>query len=109
MNQCRYCSKNMDLIKRLKIFVLVLRVVASFSPVTIFRKGYPINGKGIGLKTIEDRVKLLEGKVEVDSTSGKGTLITIILPFHPNRSSYIKKNVPLSSGSVIFPDSHLLF
>ncbi|MDJ1497492.1 PAS domain S-box protein [Cytophagaceae bacterium DM2B3-1] len=38
------------------------------------------SGKGIGMKTIEDRVKLLEGTIEIESAPGKGTLITIILP-----------------------------
>jgi signal transduction histidine kinase len=36
--------------------------------------------KGIGLKTIADRVKLLDGKIEVESAPGKGTLVTILLP-----------------------------
>ncbi len=40
------------------------------------------SGKGIGLKTIQDRVTLLSGQLEIDSTPGKGTLITITLPFH---------------------------
>ncbi|MDJ1480940.1 PAS domain S-box protein [Cytophagaceae bacterium YF14B1] len=38
------------------------------------------SGKGIGMKTIEDRVKLLEGTIEIESAPGNGTLITIILP-----------------------------
>ena len=37
-------------------------------------------GTGIGLKTIHDRVKLLDGKVAVKSAPGKGTLITVVLP-----------------------------
>jgi signal transduction histidine kinase len=36
--------------------------------------------KGIGLKTIRDRVALLNGTVEVDSSPGKGTLVSVCLP-----------------------------
>jgi signal transduction histidine kinase len=36
--------------------------------------------KGIGLKIISDRVELLRGNIEIESTLGKGTLITITLP-----------------------------
>ncbi|MDJ1482559.1 PAS domain-containing protein [Cytophagaceae bacterium YF14B1] len=39
-----------------------------------------MSAKGIGLKTIQDRVQLLDGKLEIESTPGEGTLITIILP-----------------------------
>ncbi len=42
-------------------------------------EGQP-NGKGIGLKTISDRVKLLEGIISIDAAPGRGTLITISLP-----------------------------
>jgi signal transduction histidine kinase len=42
-------------------------------------------GKGIGLRTIADRVKLLNGKVEVESVPGKGTLVTILLPLPLNK------------------------
>jgi PAS domain S-box-containing protein len=42
--------------------------------------GEPGAGKGIGFKTIRDRVALLNGTVEVDSGPGKGTLISIRLP-----------------------------
>ncbi|WP_210490365.1 PAS domain S-box protein [Rufibacter aurantiacus] len=39
------------------------------------------NGKGIGLKSIKDRVKLLNGTLSVSAPkSGKGTLITIQVP-----------------------------
>ncbi len=41
--------------------------------------------KGIGLKTIEDRVKLLRGTLEIESGTGKGTLITIVLPLPQQR------------------------
>ncbi len=37
-------------------------------------------GKGIGMSIIEDRVKLLGGRLEIDSRPGKGTLVTISLP-----------------------------
>ncbi|WP_026462277.1 PAS domain S-box protein [Adhaeribacter aquaticus] len=42
--------------------------------------------RGIGIRTIQDRVKLLDGTVEVDSTPGKDTFITICLPA-PDRAS----------------------
>ncbi len=37
-------------------------------------------GKGIGLKTIQDRVNLLEGKLSLEAAPGGGTLVTISLP-----------------------------
>ena len=43
-------------------------------------KVIPASRPGIGLKTIQDRVELLEGTLEIDSSPGKGTLITISLP-----------------------------
>ncbi len=36
--------------------------------------------KGIGLKSIHDRVTLLEGTIVIETTPGEGTLITIRLP-----------------------------
>jgi signal transduction histidine kinase len=36
--------------------------------------------KGIGLNTIKDRVRLLEGTMQIDSVPGKGTLVSIVLP-----------------------------
>jgi PAS domain S-box-containing protein len=36
--------------------------------------------KGIGLKTILDRVKLLGGTMDIESTPNKGTLLTVTLP-----------------------------
>ncbi|MDO1444982.1 PAS domain S-box protein [Rhodocytophaga aerolata] len=36
--------------------------------------------KGIGLKTIQNRVKLLGGTMDIDSTPNKGTLLTVTLP-----------------------------
>jgi PAS domain S-box-containing protein len=45
-------------------------------------KGIDLNklGQGIGLRTIQDRVKLLEGTVDIDSTPGKITLVTVKFP-----------------------------
>lgn len=40
---------------------------------------YPA-GKGIGLRTIQDRVKLLGGSIEIESVPGQGTEIFIRLP-----------------------------
>lgn len=36
---------------------------------------------GLGLHTIEKRVKLIDGTFQVDSTIGKGTQITLIIPY----------------------------
>ncbi|QNF34496.1 PAS domain S-box protein [Adhaeribacter swui] len=41
--------------------------------------------KGIGLKTIRDRVNLLGGTLSIESELGRGTLITIILPMQTPR------------------------
>jgi len=45
--------------------------------------GFDLNdetSKGIGLKNIEARVRLLKGKVEFDTAPGKGTLVAILIP-----------------------------
>lgn len=39
------------------------------------------NGKGIGIKSIESRVRYLGGKIHYDSTSGHGTTVNIEIPF----------------------------
>jgi len=44
------------------------------------RSETPGSNKGIGLKTIRDRVKLLNGEVEIESGLGKGTRISIKFP-----------------------------
>ncbi len=38
-------------------------------------------GKGIGIKSIESRVRYLGGKIHYDSTSGHGTTVNIEIPF----------------------------
>ncbi len=43
-------------------------------------------GKGIGLRTIRDRVALLGGTLEIDSTPGAGTIVTVTLPI-PRKGS----------------------
>ncbi len=37
-------------------------------------------GKGIGLRTIQDRVTLLQGTMSINSAPGAGTMITVTLP-----------------------------
>ena len=44
------------------------------------RKG---EGSGIGLALVQELVKLMQGKITVDSTLGKGTSFRITLPFEP--------------------------
>ncbi len=39
-----------------------------------------LKGQGFGLAGISERVELINGKVEIDSTPGKGTTITVISP-----------------------------
>jgi signal transduction histidine kinase len=39
-----------------------------------------LNAKGMGLKAIQDQVKLLNGTLEIDSNPQQGTLISIYLP-----------------------------
>ncbi len=39
-----------------------------------------IEGKGIGLSVVKDYVEKLSGKIEVESTFGKGTMFSVILP-----------------------------
>ncbi|MDB5261028.1 MAG: chemotaxis protein [Adhaeribacter sp.] len=42
------------------------------------------SGKGIGLSSIYNRVKLLDGKIKIDSRAGQGTSIEITLRDRPN-------------------------
>jgi signal transduction histidine kinase/DNA-binding response OmpR family regulator/ligand-binding sensor domain-containing protein len=44
------------------------------------RKG---EGSGIGLALVQELVKLMQGKIAVESTPGKGTAFRITLPFEP--------------------------
>lgn len=49
-------------------------------------KGFDVNqllqGKGLGLKSIESRVKYLEGTMNIDSTPNQGTTINIEIPLY---------------------------
>ncbi len=49
-------------------------------------KGFDIrsldNTNGIGMKNLFSRVALLKGTIDIDSSSGKGTLISIVIPPH---------------------------
>ncbi len=40
-----------------------------------------IRGKGLGLKNIVERVRILRGKIKVDSQPGHGTCIQVAIPF----------------------------
>jgi two-component system, chemotaxis family, CheB/CheR fusion protein len=51
-----------------------------------FKEDKTAIGKGLGLSSMRNRVKLLEGKLKVDSRPGKGTGIEIILKNQPNSS-----------------------
>jgi len=43
--------------------------------------GGPANGgKGLGLKNIAERVRILGGKLKIDSSPGKGTRLEVIIP-----------------------------
>jgi len=39
------------------------------------------NEKKMGLKSMEERVKLLEGQMQIESRPAKGTRISIVVPF----------------------------
>ncbi|MBC7916075.1 MAG: sensor histidine kinase [Pyrinomonadaceae bacterium] len=45
-----------------------------------FDKEKPTHKRGIGLKNIVDRIELLKGSVDFDSSPGKGTLLAIHIP-----------------------------
>ncbi|HTX89203.1 MAG TPA: sensor histidine kinase [Bacteroidales bacterium] len=45
-------------------------------------KRYP-SDSGHGLQNIRDRVKLLQGKLELESGTGKGTLVSVLIPLFP--------------------------
>jgi two-component system NarL family sensor kinase len=47
---------------------------------TGFEPGKPGGGKGLGLKNIAERVRMLGGKLNVDSSPGKGTRIEVTIP-----------------------------
>ena len=39
------------------------------------------NPKGLGLKNIAERVKMLGGKLKIDSQPGNGTRVEVTIPF----------------------------
>lgn len=41
----------------------------------------PVSGTGLGMPIVKSLVELLNGSIVVDSTPGKGTVFTLILPF----------------------------
>jgi len=46
-----------------------------------FKTGEPANGgKGLGLKNIAERVRILGGKIKIDSQPGQGTRIQVTIP-----------------------------
>ncbi|MDR1903270.1 MAG: response regulator [Treponema sp.] len=45
------------------------------------KKNRSINGTGLGLAITDNLVKMMEGKIDVKSEYGKGTIFTILLPF----------------------------
>jgi hypothetical protein len=55
----------------------------------------PAPGKGIGMRTMQDRVDLLGGRLEIDATPGKGTLVSIRVPLRPLRPDF-----PIKSSAV---------
>jgi two-component system, NarL family, sensor kinase len=52
-------------------------------------RGFDVNqllqGKGLGLKSIESRVKYLEGSLNIDSTPNQGTTINIEIPLSKSK------------------------
>ncbi len=42
-----------------------------------------MNGKGIGIKNIENRVNILDGRFDLDSSPGRGTIASIEAPLTP--------------------------
>ena len=42
---------------------------------------------GIGLNSIRSKIKLLKGEIHVNSVSGKGTTIQVVIPQHENKNN----------------------
>ncbi|MBD3186535.1 hypothetical protein GF325_06890 [Candidatus Bathyarchaeota archaeon] len=54
----------------------------------MFRPGFStlssadlISGRGMGLAIVADKIKELSGEIEIESTPGKGTTFTLVVPF----------------------------
>jgi signal transduction histidine kinase/HAMP domain-containing protein len=54
------------------------------------------NGRGLGLRGIQERAAILGGTMDIDSTIGAGTVVRIC--FHTYRSEEIKKDDSYSTG-----------
>lgn len=56
-------------------------------------------GFGLGLSIVKKMVQLLEGNIRVDSTSGKGSTFTVIIPLYPV-SGKVEEKEPLTTSAV---------
>ena len=61
----------------------------------------PVSGTGLGMPIVKSLVELLNGSIVVDSTPGKGTVFTLILPFLMVRREEdgIRRYVHLGTGN----------
>jgi len=39
-----------------------------------------VSGRGLGLSSIRERLELLGGRMQIDSSSGQGTAVTLLAP-----------------------------
>lgn len=58
-----------------------------FDAATLFKRSKPVNG-GFGLFDVRERLSLVDGEIEIESSTGKGSRVTIRVPLggHPNRA-----------------------
>jgi PAS domain S-box-containing protein len=84
---------------------VTIRLVASY-PELILRikddgKGFDVNGwletrtdeKRMGIRSMKERVNLLEGKMEIKSRPGEGTKILIHIPYEEKKSGSKEKDI----------------
>jgi len=54
--------------------------------------------KGRGLNHIRERIEVLNGTINVDSTPGSGTMVTVIIPLNNNPKTKVKKQRPMAKS-----------
>lgn len=68
------------------------RIFERFFQVNVNAEGSP-TGTGIGLHIVNEYVKLLQGKVTVESTLHKGTTFTVLLPISTGKELVLNREV----------------
>jgi signal transduction histidine kinase len=57
------------------------------------------NGQGLGLTSMKERIKKLQGELDIKSSPGKGTTISFVLPVAGNDSAVGQRFIQVSNQS----------